>query len=321
MVADGTPAGPVAREARALDLEQTEAAVRELLRSYRLALQYASDLPLVGRSAIAGRRRGRWGSRFLARVYAETHVRRQLGAIGTCLQLELVGAAEPGEAERIAALQRSLEGAAEPLFRWRRLVALLTRLPPIAAALPILAAAAARPFAEDVSTDQVLKTLLWLGLLALVLWILVVWPSIRLGFRVKRAIFAGGADLRNPWLNVPGIDRWEGFRGRRFYDDAEAATVQPFPDVNVYAAENDVFRALARRKPAEVPVDLFFALTPYLWYTASAFFFYALGRELLRGASLSGGDWIGLTSLSLIAVSGVIQIPRQGVRNSGLRPH
>jgi hypothetical protein len=322
-----------------IDLEEVESTVLELLRRYRVALQFASDMPLLGRSAIAdldresaeevksaaaSSWRARAGSRPLTRVYVETHVRKQLRAIGDCLRLELIGST-PGldRTERIAALEKELEGAAEPLFRWRRLIGIVARLPPIAAALPVLAAASARPFAEDVSARTVLSAFLWIVATALVLWILVVWPSIRLGFRVKRAILAGGVDLRHPWWHSAGEVRWEGFRAPGFYDRPARSgdSRRDFPTNNVYAGENDVFRALKRRKPAEVPLDLLFGLTPYLWFVGSVLFLYGLIDAVVRGWSQSGSGWIVLAFVSLVAVSGMVLIPVQGARNYRTRGH
>lgn len=320
-----------------IDLEAVESAVLELLRHYRIALQFASDMPLLGRSAIsvlvmesaeepkfnpASSWHARWGSRPLTRVYLETHVRRQLQAIGDCLRLELIGSApELDETKRIAALKEELEGAAEPLFRWRRLVGLVTRLPPIAAALPVLAAALARPFAEGVSAHAVLSALLWVVATALVLWILVVWPSLRLGFRVKRAILAGGEDLRHQWANMPGMVHWEGFRAPGFFDDPSGDRRLGFPAINVYKRENDVFRALGRRKPAEVPLDLLFSLMPYLWYVGSVLYLYVLVAAVVRGWSQSASGWLVVAFLTLVAVTGVFLIPVQGARNYRMRRH
>jgi hypothetical protein len=328
MTQAAAPTQPMGSE---LDLEAVESAVLELLLCYRIALQFASDMPMLGRSAISSEPpkrsdwwRSRWGSRFFTKVYVETHVRKQLRAIGACLRLELLGSA-PGldRTERIAALEKSLDGAAAPLFRWRRPVALVTRLPPIAAALPIIATAVVRPFAEGVSVHTVLWTFLWLAAIALVLWIFVVWPSIRLGFRVKRAIFAGGSDLRHLYWDKPDEIRWRGFRRPRFYDDRERRgdREQPFPPINVYGRENDVFRALGRRKPAEVPLDLLFALTPYLRLVGAALFLYAVIDKVVRDPSLPASSWVVLGFLSFVAVAVIVLSPQQGTKNYRRRRH
>jgi hypothetical protein len=250
----------------------------------------------------------------------ETHVRMQLQAIGECLRLELIGSVPQHDRERIATLKDQLEGAAEPLFRWHRLIGLVPRLPPIAAALPVLAAASARPFAEGVSAHTVVSAFLWIVATALVLWILVVWPSIRLGFRVKRAIFSDGVDLRHPWFHSPGKIRWGSFRVPGFYG-ADGDRRLDFPTSNVYASENDVFRALKRRKPAEVPLDLLFGLTPYLWFVGSVLFLSSVIDAVLRGRSQSVSGWIVLGFFSLVAITGIVKIPVQGRSNYHERRH
>jgi len=83
-----TARAPAAGESgdSAVDLAEVERAVRELLGRYRIALEFASDMPMLGRSRMS-RGRPRWGSRFFTRVYVETHVRKQLKAIRECLRL------------------------------------------------------------------------------------------------------------------------------------------------------------------------------------------------------------------------------------------
>jgi hypothetical protein len=252
-----------------INLDEVERAVRELLRSYRGALQYAAEMPLLGRSAAKpGWPRTRWGSRPYTRAYVETHVRKQLQALRDCLRLELMGAPEL-HADRILALDGELARQVEPLFRWRRVVGLLSRLPTIAAAVPILTAASVWPLSEDVSVDDVVRALLVLAGTALAVWLLVVWPSLRLGFRVKRVILAGGRDLRHPLLNEYTVVEWEGFHRR------SPGGVRPFPK-NVYEAEDATYRALGRTKPAEIPVDMFLGLTPYLSIAFAAFLVWGL---------------------------------------------
>jgi hypothetical protein len=298
----GQPASPTAAPTLAsqtagleIDLAEVERAVWKLLRSYRIALQYASDMPMLGRSEMVERPR-RWGSRFYARVYVETHVRKQLQAIRDCLRLIRLEAVGPEE-KKIDALEEELERHVKPLFRWRQLVGLVARLPPVAAALPVLFAASAWPLAKDVSFHDVRNAFLVLAGTALLLWILIVWPSIRLGFRVKRAIFAGGLDLLHPLLDENNEVKWEGFRAPSFYDDAAGGKGRqmPFPNIDVYHAENDVFRALRRRKPAEVPLDMLLGLAPYLWTAYSVFFVYGLINAVAAGDVLDReSPWLGL---------------------------
>jgi len=281
-------------------------------------------MPMLGRSEVNGSRWRRWGSRFYTRLYVETHVRKQLQAIRDCLRLERLGRTAEEENERIASLDAELERTLEPLFRWRRLTGLLARLPPVAAAVPIVSAASVWPLADDVSARTVLYALLTLAGTALALWILVVWPSIRLGFRVKRAIFAGGRDLQHPFFNRSDWLEWRGFPAPAFYDDRTKGRnrSRTFPKTNVYRAENAVYRALGRRKPAEVPLDLLLAFAPYLWVAYSVFFVYGLVDAIVSGElwETPSDSAFGLLFAAVFALA-VVAFPLQGTKNYRLRPH
>jgi hypothetical protein len=329
-VVRATAEAPVVSERLEVGLDEVESALRELLRLYTIALQFAVDMPLLGRSRTAGlfvaphseaveRRFSRWGSRPFTRVYVETHVRKHLRAIRDCLRLERLARHEKAEKERIAALEEELEENLKPLFRWRRAVGLLARLPPLAAiALPILSAASLVPVVSVSPTFFVVIALI----IALGFWILVVWPSIRLGFRVKRLIFTGGVDSEHPLWAHPGIAIWTGFAAQAFYNDEGESRPKPFPKINVYEAENSVYRALRRRKPTEVPLDLVFAPIPYVWFAFSAFFIWgfidaAVYGELRESVTASS---IRLFFGALVA-AGLFLFPRQGLKNYRARPH
>src|SRR6185312_3562797 len=87
----------------AFDLDVVEVELRKLLHGYRFALQYASDMPSLGRSAVS-QGHSRWGTRFWTRVYVETHIRKQLLAIGECLRLRLLDTTDADETSRLRAL-------------------------------------------------------------------------------------------------------------------------------------------------------------------------------------------------------------------------
>jgi len=299
-------------------------------------------MPLIGRSRVKQRwfgrwgSHGRWGSRLLTCVYVETHVRKQLQAIRNCLRLEFAGRAEDADRQWITALEQELERHLEPLFRWRRLAGLLARLPPVAAAVPILSAASAWPLADDVSPRTVRDAALVLAGTALALWILVVWPSIRLGFRVKRVICRGGKDLHHPFWNEAGEVAWKGFPAPAFVDDYDPddppharkerrkarKAPREFPAINVYEAENSVFRALGRRKPAEVPLDLLFAFVPYIWAAFTIFLVYALIDVVIeRGLwETITGSWLALGFVAILAAV-TVGISIQAFHNYRDRPH
>lgn len=205
-----------------------EAALDRLLQSYSAALKTAGDLPAVGRCRVwvgdarideldepvppdgAGLRRGwRWVARFPTRLYVETHVRRQLRHLSRCLDDELL-AVLPSEGEdRLAELRGYIGQRTGRLLSWTTLRDLLVRIPPVAAALPLLTTALGDPSAGT-SRDHLVRYLLVLSVSALLVYLLFVWPSVRLGFRVKRAIFSGGIDQAHPFLYRPGKAVWRG---------------------------------------------------------------------------------------------------------------
>jgi hypothetical protein len=141
-----------------------ERALVELLRCYKGALKFAADMPVFGRCRVSGAKMSgnralaakalgetvprvrfpwRWGARFYTRVYVETHVRKHLQAIRSRLRLELLGTTAPEDRDQVIALEADLAEQVGPLLGWRRIFGVITRLPPVAAALPLLFAAAA----------------------------------------------------------------------------------------------------------------------------------------------------------------------------------
>ncbi len=318
-------------------LADVERAVVELLRCYKVALKFAVDMPVVGRCKVSGGRfRWRLGARFYTRLYVETHVRKHLHAIRSRLKLELLGTTDPEDRERITALEADLAGKMEPLLGWRRLVGVITRLPPVAAALPVLSAAAAFPVGGAISRRAVLNAAVVLVVTALVVWVVVVWPSVRLGFRIKRAIFCGGRDLRHPLLFEPGELEWEGFASRKVYDDAgklwadlfrevvgrkqKEPPRQAFPKINIYKAEDGVYHALGRRKPGEVPVDMLLGFAPYLWFVFSGLVVVGLVQTVVSGFDVPTSMWFFLP-VALLIPGMPFQLVLQAVRNYRLRPH
>jgi hypothetical protein len=316
---------------------EVERALVELLRCYKGALKFAVDMPVLGRCEVSGARfRWRWGARFYTRLYVETHVRKHLQAIRSRLRLELLGTTTPEEREQIQALEADLARKVEPLLGWRRLVGVITRLPPVAAALPVLSAVAALPGGGETSWQAVRDAVVALVATAVVIWLLVVWPSIRLGFRIKRAIFCGGRDLHHPLLFRPGELQWEGFASGKVYDDAEKLWVdlgreltgrkqqqtarQAFPTSNVYQAEDALYHALGRRKPGEVPVDMLLGLAPYLWFAFSGLVVVGLVQIVASGFDVPASFWFILLPAVLIPLL-PFQLVLQAVRNYRMRSH
>jgi hypothetical protein len=313
----------MAAEGSRQEAPPVEPPLRDLLLGYARALQFAWDMPVLGRARVAwndDKTSARWGSRWLTRLYLETHVRKQLRAIRICLKLELLGSTIAETREQMRSLEVRLADALDPLLGWRRVFGLVARLPTVAASLPVVSAFVALPLGGSVSLEEVLEAGLVLAGTALAIWIVLVWPSIRLGFRIKRAILSGGSDRRHPILKDPYELRWEGFLTKKGYETAAAATLIKFPDRNVYELENEVFRALGRRKPPEVPIDMLLALGPYLGSAGS------LGAAvMIPVAAVSYGltdtiHWALLVSAPLLA--GVpVQIVLQARRNYRGRKH
>lgn len=356
-------------------LATVEASVAELLRAYKRALKFAANMPLLGRCKVLGG--WRWGSRFFTKLYVEVHVRRQLQTIRSCLAIELFGTAAAEERQRVVTLEAELAECVGPLLGWRRLAGLLTRLPPVAAALPVVSAASVWPVNSDVSAGDFIKALIMLGATGLTLWLLVVWPSVRLGFRTKRAILTGGRDVRHPLLFDPGTLRWRWCTVSRVYDDRrydigflfverlitgvrrtpaggdrverdEATALrtklrrllqarrqrlfrrnrqrllgtkrQPLPRANVYELEDRVFELLGRRKPTEIPLDMLFAVVPYLLFAVSALCVVALVDAAASGVGVDPRFWFFLLLLFLLVLL-PFQFVLQMIRNHRQRPH
>lgn len=333
---DSDPLRPAAAGSEVVATE-VERALVELLRGYRAALKFAADMPVLGRCAVSGSGLGwRWGARFFTRLYVETHVRKHLLAIRSQLRLELLATTAPEEQERIRSLEADLAGKVEPLLGWRRLAGVITRLPPVAAVLPVLSAVAAFPVGDELSWQINLDSVVALVATAVVVWVLVVWPSIRLGFRLKRAVFCGGRDLHHPLWFSPGELRWLGFATAKVYDDAGKLWVELFREVtgrkqrqagrhdlptgSVYEAEDAVYQALGRRKPGEFPVDMLLGFPLYLWFAFAALVVIGLVETVASGFDVPASFWL-LVPLALLIPMMPFQFVLQALRNYRLRPH
>ena len=234
-------------------LATVEASVAELLGAYMRALKFAANMPPLGRCKVLGG--WRWGSRFFTKLYVEVHVRRQLQTIRSCLALELFGTAVAEERQRIVTLDAELAECIGPLLGWRRLAGLLTRLPPVAAALPVVSAAFVWPVNGEVSAGDFIKALIMLGATGLTLWLLVVWPSVRLGFRTKRAILTGGRDFRHPLRNQPGELRWRWCTVSRVYDRPPPADISILLVERLFGVGLIVWRFFRVRRRTPTAVD------------------------------------------------------------------
>ena len=292
---------PVSAEPdRSVEIENS---VYRLLDAYSGSLRFARELPLLGRCRVSGGRSStRWVTRFWTLLYVQTHIRSQIRRLIEAVDLELL-ARRPAEAGGLSELRGRLETYRESLMSWGRLKSFVARLPPLTAAVPVVTGAlAASVTGETVSARSVLRAILVLGVTAAVIYALFLWPSVRLGFRVKRAIFSAGTDLRHPFLYSPGELRWEGLpKSPRLFEDDRLFRLpggeldyfggpwgglvkttrafwksrrsdelrNRFPTANVYEVEGELFGLLRARPVPEPPFDLVLSLPLYLTFAVA----------------------------------------------------
>jgi hypothetical protein len=318
-------AANVSRESEAgpasATVEDIEAATSRLLRAYVDALRFAAVLPLLGACRGVGedgKVRARWLSRPFTLLYLQSHVRKQVRRASRSVDLELLSRDNPDERARLSGLSARLKQPDEAAFGWGRLRAIAARLPPVTAAIPIVAGAVTALFqGQSVDARGALRAVTLLAITGFCVWLLFVWPSIRLGFRAKRAIFTGGTDLRHPLWNNPGELGWQYRMGTRLYEDAQLvkwpdavsylpdipwkglfAALSPrswrrtlhategwtdFPAGNIYQLEKDVFGLLGEEGPRELPVDMLFSAPPYLLLSIVVFFYVGTADSVSRG--------------------------------------
>ena len=103
------------------------------------------------------------------------------------------------------------------------------RLPWVAAAIPLFVTASANIF-DDINREAAGNAAVVLAVSTGVTYLVIVWPSVRLGFRVKRAIFRGGIDFAHPLRSEPGVARWQGVETRAARAPLGTASDQPSGD-------------------------------------------------------------------------------------------
>jgi hypothetical protein len=306
-----------------IDVKRFENALVRLLRAYTEALAFATNLPAVGLCRVdRGAVKWRLCSRFFTELYVQTHIQDRLGTILRTLELEILAAPAESQAKRLSELASRLKRGLGMLPGWGRLRTLLTRIPPVSAALPVISAALASYAGGEQVAEQLLRAGLVLLVTALSIWVLIVWPSVRMGFRVKRAIFSGGVDLHHPFWNVPGVVRWSPprtgrklfekeplvFRGGewRYEEDSvlpwgrtrrDATSPRVFPRNNVYQLEADLFESLGRGRPSEAPIDMLLGFPLYLGVA-----FLTLSWIAVAAAATDYKLWVGDLSGTLGAI-------------------
>ena len=303
-----------------LDVGQFGPALEELLENYRSALRSIEKLRPVQRVAVEilrirsrqspnvqaepWRRRRRLVIRWLVRLFAEAHVRRQLGHVTRVLRLEAFGASKGDErATAINELLERLQNAEAQLSGWGRLRSGLFKAPLVTTALAFALAVYRVGSGIDVSSasklgetlaqsaettgwDNVLHLLLRAFYTAVFTYVLLVPLTVSLGFKRKRAIFSGGlTDESRPmlyWLrDRQGVWPWS-------------------PKANVYQRENDVFELLAVPKRREAPLNLLLSIFPY-------YFVFAMVLVTMEGFRKSWWDGALTLLVGSLAVFSMLQ--------------
>jgi hypothetical protein len=252
---------------------------------------------------------------------------------------------------RLSALSARLKQPGEAVSGWGRLREAAARLPSVTVAIPIIAGAVTA-FLQGKTVDAkgILRAALLLSITAFLVWLLFVWPSIRLGFRVKRAIFAGGQDLRNPLMNNPGEVQWQHRTGTRLYEDAQLvrwpnkvsylfdrpwkalfATLNPrsrlrgvhapegwtdFPTEDVYQLEGRVFGLLGERRPRELPLDMLLSAPPYVLLLVVVSLYVGVADSIGLG---QWGDLAWAVPLTLLFTGLFFRVLLQAIRNHRAR--
>lgn len=270
-----------------VDLDKLEMRLEKLMESYRDALKYVEHLPSIGRVGVkyheekqstdqrcerggVSRVRNpshRWVARSLVRLFMESHIKSKLEVIIRYLRIERsVCIKEPesnNRAKKLNTYINQLDEFKKTLFNWNQPVTVVAKAP----WLPAVIALATPVLVQLIGISSgLLHTLIVLGVILLEMYMFLSPLPLRLGFRVKRAIFAEGKTLR-------GL----------FEDSAELITWVNFPRTNIYQVEDQVFEVIGVPKPKEFPLDVVMGFTPLVAFFLTALLLGEVVNQLIRG--------------------------------------
>jgi len=306
-----------------IDLDSLEANLETLMKCYRDALRFVERLPRLGRVRVEylnEKRNGtphnwitnginrlakpsnRWVARSLTRLFLEAHIRSKLEEIIRFLRIE--GALEIKESEtnkrakRIKSLIAPLDELQKALFSWKQRGAIFARLPflpvVIALATPFLASYTGIDFSstKDVAKSVLARTqaggltrsIVLAAILLGELYMLLAPLVTSLGFRIKRAILAGGTT------------EW------RLFDDPEYIRWLEFPTINAYQIENQVFTTIDIPKPREFPLDFVLAFLPFYIFLSTVLYSTVAINQVFGGEALTGWDALGISALWIVLI-------------------
>lgn len=302
---------PVTSILQPVDLDTLEPHLETLMKSYRDSLRFVEGLPRLGRVRVeypdekqtpganrhwmvravsrASNPRRRWVARPLVRLFVEAHIRTRLEVIIRLLRLEASAAIRDPEsnprAKRLKSLIAPLDELQKALFSWKQRGALFARIPIlpvlIALATPFLAHytginfSGARGLAESTieraRSGGLARSIVLAAIVLGDLYVIFAPSMTSLGFRIKRAILAGGTTV------------W------RLFDVPERITWVSFPTTNTYQVENRVFDVIGVPKPREFPLDFVMGFLPFYVLVATVLFSAAAAR--VRSPFPGGTPW------------------------------
>jgi hypothetical protein len=310
---------PVANLLRPIDLDALETHLETLMRSYRDALRFVEGLPRLGRVRVeypdekqapgakrhwivrtvyrVSNPRHRWVARFLVRLFVEAHIRTRLEVIVRLLRIEASAALRDPEsnarAKTLKSLIAPLDELQRALFSWKQRGALFARIPIlpvlIALATPFLAQytginfSGARSLAESTieraRSGGLVHSIVLAAIVLGDLYVILAPSMTSLGFRIKRAILAGGTTV------------W------RLFDAPERIRWVTFPTTNTYQRENQVFDVIGVPKPREFPLDFVMGFLPFYVLVATVLFSAAALSQVFGGERLTRFDALGIGAL------------------------